>query len=167
MWLMSSMHVCEFAVWLRNSSFIYGAWRQIFVVLKMKHTVLSFSHLELNTGKVCKDWFVTDVNAVTKALINYPRFQNAPSLIYRLPLSLKGRAIVKNRLYSNANECGDILKSSAISRFLTTVSQHYHRPCVLGSDINIQGTLYKCWEWRNLISRNYELRRWGNSLWLP
>ena len=55
----------------------------------MKDTVLSFSHLELNTGKVCKDWFFTDVNAMTKALIYYPRFQNAPSPIYRLPSSLK------------------------------------------------------------------------------
>lgn len=96
----------------------------------MKHTVLSFSYLELNTGKVYKDWFVTDVNAITKALIYYPRFQNAPSPIYRLPLSLKGRAIVKNRLYSNANECRGILKSSTISRFLTTVNQHYHCPCL-------------------------------------
>lgn len=96
----------------------------------MKHTFLSFSYLELNTGKVYKDWFVTDVNAITKALIYYPRFQNAPSPIYRLPLSLKGRAILKNRLYSNANECRGILKSSTISRFLTTVNQHYHCPCL-------------------------------------
>ena len=112
----------------------------------MKRTVLSFSHLELNNGKVCKDWFVIDVKAMTKALIYHPRFQNTPSPIYRLPLSLKGRAIVKNRLYSNANECGGILESRTISRFLNTVNQHYHCPCVLGSYINIQGTLYQCWE---------------------